>query len=301
MATGKYQSRRKRRSKVCRVLYVLNAIVLVLAAVKVFALEEKQTPQGKDTIITEAVAAAEPDTCPPEITGVEDLLVYAGEAVSYRSGITVTDDRDGEPKLTVDSDLVDLSRAGTYTVTYIAEDAAGNRTSQAAAVTVLPAEEGCVDLETVFAAVDAELATIVTEEMTIRQKVRAIYDWAHSTRSYGGHTTRTDCYQAAYEMLTTGRGDCYGYFAVSKLMLERLGIPTIDVEKVKNHAEDSSHYWSLVSIDGGNTYYHFDCTPRLGTPFDFCLITDAQLDGYSAEHKNSHNRNTSLYPATPEE
>ncbi len=102
-------------------------------------------------------------------------------------------------------------------------------------------------------------------------------------------------------MLTTLRGDCYGYFAVAKLMFDRLKIPNIDVVKVKNYEEDSAHFWSLVSIDGGESYYHFDATPRIGDGDDFCLVTDAFLDAYSQAHKNSHNRDTSLYPATPQE
>lgn len=298
---GKYQ-RRKPVRKHCRFLYILNAVVLILAAVKVFSLEPAEPDRSKNQhILTEAAALIEPDVCSPVIEGVQDILVYAGDTVAYRSGITVTDDRDDAPSLEVDSSLVDLTTPGSYTVTYLAEDDAGNRTSVAATITVLAAQAEHIQLQEVFDAVDAELENIVTENMTLNQQVRAIYEWAHTSFSYKGHSDRSDCYQAAYEMLTTRQGDCYGYFAVSKLMFERLGIPTIDVEKVKNHEEDSNHYWSLVSIDGGNTYYHFDCTPRLGPPFDFCLITDSQLDAYSAEHKFSHNRDRSLYPATPEE
>ena len=95
-------------------------------------------------------------------------------------------------------------------------------------------------------------------------------------------------------------GDCFGYFAVTKLLFERLGIPNIDVRKVKNFDGDSDHFWSLVSVDGGKTYYHFDATPRVGDGDDFCLVTDAFLDAYSDSHKGSHNRDKSLYPATPE-
>ena len=69
---------------------------------------------------------------------------------------------------------------------------------------------------------------------------------------------------------------------------------------MKNYEGDSNHYWSLVSLDDGETWYHFDSTPRMGTGDDFCLVTDAFLDAYSAAHKNCHNRDKTLYPATPE-
>ena len=298
---GKYERRRK-TSKFCRFFYILNIVMLILAAVKVFGSGEEPLPiSGASNVLTQALASMEPDVTAPELHGVQDILVYAGQSVAYRSSVSATDDRDENATVEVDASLVDLGTPGSYTVTYWAEDAAGNRSCAAATVTVLPAQENFVDLETVMAAVDRELEAVVTDNMSLSQQVRAVYDWAHERLTYQGHTNRADVYQAAYEMLTTKTGDCYGYFAVSKLMLERLGIPTIDVEKVKNHEGDSSHYWSLVSIDGGQSFYHFDCTPRLGKPFDFCLITDEALDAYSAEHKFSHNRDTSLYPATPEE
>ena len=84
-------------------------------------------------------------------------------------------------------------------------------------------------------------------------------------------------------------------------MLERLGFVNIDVVKVPNYEGDSRHYWSLVSLDGGKTYYHLDTTPRKGEGDDFCLVTDAFMDNYSAAHGNCFNRDKTLYPATPEE
>ena len=150
-------------------------------------------------------------------------------------------------------------------------------------------------------AADEKLDEILPEGGSEEDWVRAIYNWARSELHYGNHSDRTDWRQTAYTMLTEGRGDCFGYFAVTKLMFEQLGIPNIDVRKVKNSPKDSDHFWSLVSVDGGETYYHFDATPRMGSGDDFCLVTDAFLDEYSSNHKNSHNRDKSLYPATPEE
>lgn len=301
---GKYAAHRRRRTyrrKTYRLLYVVNVLLLIFAAVQVLGKIREQGGAESD-FITEARAVAENrDTTAPVISGVRDITLYTGDTVAYRSGITVSDDRDASPTLEVDSSQVDLTRPGSYVVTYTATDAAGNRTSATATVTVLPKQEGFVDAQAIYEAVDAELAGILTEDMTDLQKVVAIYDWAKSSLHYGGHTDRSDYRQAAYEMLTTGRGDCYGYFAVTKLMFERLEIPNIDVRKVKTRDTDSDHFWSLVSIDGGSTYYHFDSTPRLGGGDNFCLVTDACLDSYSEAHDNSHNRDKSLYPATPEE
>ena len=245
-------------------------------------------------------AAPKLDSAPPVIHGVTDLYAYMGSPVSYLSGITATDDTDPAPALTVDSSAVDLSRAGTYRVVYTAADSAGNRTSAETTVTVLNKKEGSVELETIYAVADRKLERILTDGMTTREQVEAIYKWARSSLAYSGHSDKSDWLQAAYRMLTEGEGDCFSYFAVTKLMFVRLGIPNIDVQKARNFDTDSDHYWSLVSVDGGETYYHFDATPRKGSGDDFCLVTDKFLDAYSKAHKNCHNRDKSRYPATPE-
>lgn len=167
------------------------------------------------------------------------------------------------------------------------------------AETAMEKQEGFVDLDTIYAAADAKLDEIIRDNATVKQQVHDVYAWARTYLSYGGHSDRTDWIQTAYVMLTEGKGDCYGYWAVTKLLFERLEIPNIDVRKVKNSADDSDHFWSLVSFDGGDTWYHFDSTPRVGEGDDFCLVTDSFIDAYSASHKGSHNRDKSLYPETP--
>ena len=146
---------------------------------------------------------------------------------------------------------------------------------------------------------DSLLSQIVAEDMDQAEQIQAIYDWARSAISYSGHSDKSDWYQAAWTAMTGRSGDCFNYFAVCKLLFERLEIPNIDVRKVRNSEDDSDHFWSMVSIDGGESWYHFDATPRIGGG-DFCMVTDAYLDEYSQAHKNSHNRDKSLYPATPE-
>ena len=235
----------------------------------------------------------------PVLFGVHNFTVYQGDTISYMSGIAATDDTDKNPTITVDSSSVDLSRPGEYTVTYTATDASGNTSQENATVTVMEKQEGFVDLDTIYAAADAKLDEIIRDNATIKQQVHDVYAWARIYLSYGGHSDRTDWCQAAYVMLTEGKGDCYGYWAVTKLLFERLEIPNIDVRKVKNSSDDTDHFWSLVSLDGGDTWYHFDSTPRAGEGDDFCLVTDAFIDAYSDSHKGSHNRDKSLYPKTP--
>lgn len=247
----------------------------------------------------EATLTVDLDVTAPQIHGVQSFLLYQGDTVSYRTGVTVTDDRDEAPVLSVDASAVDLSQPGEYTLVYEAKDAAGNTASVETVVTVRQKQPGYVSVETVYAQVDQTLSQIIRDGMTKRQMARAIYDWVRRECAYINHSDKSDYLQGAYLMLTERKGDCFNYYAVCKLMFERLGIETIDVRKVKNYEQDSDHYWLLVSLDGEN-YYHFDPVPRVGDAVEFFLVTDSFLDAYSAAHRNCFNRDKSLYPETPE-
>ena len=165
-------------------------------------------------------------------------------------------------------------------------------------VTVLKRKDGYATLEEIDAVVDQVLGKIIQEGMTTRQQLRAIYDYIRGHSGYVNHSDKEDWRQAGYKLLVQHSGDCFNYFSAGKLLMEKLGIPNIDVVKVRNSEDDSDHFWSMVSTDGGESWYHFDATPRIGGG-DFCMVTDAYLDEYSQAHKNSHNRDKELYPATP--
>lgn len=237
----------------------------------------------------------------PEILGVKDITLYQGGTVAYRSGVAVTDDQDENPVLSVDSSGVDLSTPGVYEVKYRASDASGNSSEKTAAVTVLEKKADYAEMETVFEMGRQILEEIIQEGMTDREKVVAIYRYIRQNHWYTSRSDSPDWYQGAYDMMTKHVGNCYNYFALCKLLLELEGIPNIDVVKLQRYSGDSRHFWSLVSVDGGETYYHVDTTPRNRDPIEFLLVTDAYMDAYSAKHYNCFNRDMSLYPATPEE
>lgn len=237
------------------------------------------------------------DTQAPQITGVRDILTYVGDAVAYRSGITVSDDYDKSVKLELDNSAVDLSTPGVYTMTYRATDASGNTTEMQSQVTVKEKQPNHVEVDVIYEAVDSLLAKFITDDMTDRQKAEAIYVWTDIHFTYSGHTDTSDYIQSAYQFLKTKKGDCFGFFSLQKLMLQRLNIPTIDVKKVKNYPGDSNHYWLMVSVDGGENYYHYD---NLWSKY-LCLVTDKRLNSFSKMVKNCYNRDESLYPPTPEE
>ena len=271
-----------------------------LNAVGTYDIVYSVTDAAGHTTTAPSTVTVTDDNVAPTILGVHNISLYLGSAVSYRSGVVVSDDKDPSPKLDIDSSQVDLSNPGTYPLVYTARDMTGNETRREVTVTVAEKPTTYVEEEVINTKADELLKKIVTEDMTAEAKVKAIYAYVRSHYTYSGHSDKTDWLQGAYVMMTEGQGDCFNYYAITKLLLDRCNIPNIDVRKVRNFPEDSDHYWSLVSVDGGQTYYHLDTTPRVGDGDDFCLVTDAFLDAYSNNNKGCHNRDKSLYPATPE-
>lgn len=242
---------------------------------------------GNETIET-AQLTLEDDVEAPVINGVTDLTVFTGSTVSYKKNVTVTDNCPDGLTLTVDNSAVNLNVEGTYPITYIAKDYAGNETTAAANITVRPK---VYDEYEVYAMADSVLARIITPEMSPLEKLEAIHLYVRTHISYIGHSEKGNWVRGAYEGFVEGQGDCYVYFAMTKALLTRAGIANMDIEKIPS---STRHYWNLVNI--GDGWYHFDTTPRASDhPYIF-MWTDEQLMAYSTAHHNSHNYDHSLYP-----
>lgn len=96
------------------------------------------------------------DTTAPVFSGVENVHFVIGDSTpDYLDGITVEDDTDGDitTSIIIDSSLVDLTIAGTYTITIIVSDAAGNE--ETTTFDVIVSEYELTDLEK--ATLDIEL------------------------------------------------------------------------------------------------------------------------------------------------
>lgn len=237
------------------------------------------------------------DTEPPVISGAKDRTVIIGEAVSYKQGVTATDNRDGEVKINVDSSAVDPTKAGKYEVIYTATDKNGNVSSKTVTFRFGTEDELNVDIE-LEKQVEKVAKKIFKADMTDGQKIKAIYNWCRNNIAYSGHSDKSSWKKGAINGFKKHSGDCYTYFACSKALFEYCGIENIDVVKVRNSSSESRHYWSLVDV--GTGYYHFDATPRVGG-FNGFMRTDKQLKNYSSKNKNSHRFDATLYPATPTE
>ncbi|MFQ8705442.1 MAG: polysaccharide deacetylase family protein [Thomasclavelia sp.] len=77
------------------------------------------------------------DEVGPEINGISELTVAKGGKADYNSGVNVTDNRDPNPKLDIDSSKVDIDKLGTYKAKYTATDRSGNKTKKERTVKVV--------------------------------------------------------------------------------------------------------------------------------------------------------------------
>ena len=113
-----------------------------------------------------------------------------------------------------------------------------------------------------------------------------IFNWVHSNISYQTLTSYESFEEAAFDGFTKRNGDCYVYFACSKMLLDIAGIPNLMVERYP--VETNSHYWNLIQIDG--LWYHCDATVFRDHPGMYFLLTDDEID--DGHHSFDH----SLYP-----
>ena len=117
-----------------------------------------------------------------------------------------------------------------------------------------------------------------------------IFNWVHSNISYQTMTSYDSFEEAAYGGFTRRSGDCYVYFACSKMLLDIAGIPNLMVERYP--VETNSHFWNLVQIDG--LWYHCDATVFRDHPDMYFLCTDYEIDD------GHHSFDASLYPERAE-
>ena len=69
--------------------------------------------------------SSETDTAAPIITG-NDAEIYIGEEIDYKTLVSVIDELDSDPQITVDDSKVDIDTAGVYPVIFTAKDSSGN-------------------------------------------------------------------------------------------------------------------------------------------------------------------------------
>lgn len=254
------------------------------------------TDEGGNEIEIESILTVVKDTESPQIYGVKDNTIYINNPVSFKKGVYVYDNRDGEISVSVDSSQVNQKVAGQYPVVYTATDSSGNTSSKEAIFTV---KEMKVTMEQLEVIADEVLAEITTPDMTLREKAWEIYQYVNTLLTYTGVSDKTDWMYEAYNGFTNKVGDCFTYFAMSELLLNRIGMETMRVERLTKPGE-AKHYWHLVNY--GEGWYHFDACIHIPKLVSF-MLTDAEMDAFSARvgKDNYYYRfDKENYPRTPE-
>lgn len=222
------------------------------------------------TAVIEIVPAADG----PAFTGLDELHVQVGNTISYKAGVSVTDPQDGKLTFTVDPGDVDNKTIGTYTAYYTATDADGHTLTVPRTIVVLDEAEAAVEKY----AKDA-LAQIITDDMTRDQKIYKVYLYTKKNVLFVGTSDKSSIIHAAYEGFSTGKGDCYTYYAMNVIMLDMLGIENLEVARVGG---TSNHWWNLVLHEDGK-YYHVDSCPKAiyleGQTY--YKLTDSDLEMYT--------------------
>lgn len=260
--------------------------------------EVETVPEEEPEAESDSEPTQNPDVTAPVIEGVHNLTVEQGKSISYKKGVSATDDLDSEVTLEVDSSQVNLNEPGVYNVFYRAADQAGNQAEAMCTVTVT--EPVQITEEAVYALADQLLTELITDDMTQYEKAETLWWWCHDNITYRYSSDERDILSGAYRGLHDRSGDCYIYYATYEVLLTRCGIDNMCVTRVGG---SSSHWWNLVNVGYG--WYHCDCSPRsVKANFFICFMqTDEQVAAYSDYYytlfpnkPNYYGFDSSIYP-----
>ena len=205
---------------------------------------------------------ATPDKKAPEIRGFVGKNSYNGsipyqtiysdqeKTYDYFKYVYAQDNRDAKITLKVDTSKVNFKKKGTYTITYTAEDKAGNVSKKTAKIAVRVNDS-------LDQMADTVLGRIIKKDWSDRKKATAIYNYTRGHIAYTGNSNKSSWEKEASNGLRYGRGDCFTYYCVSRALLTRAGIPNIEVTRVQGYGH---HWWNMAYVNGG--FYHFDTCPR---------------------------------------
>ena len=209
-----------------------------------------------------------PDTTPPELYGIKTRYYYLDEAITYLEGVAAIDNADGELPVSVDTSSVNPNKTGHYSVVYSATDAAGNSTSKRATIWI---KKSKVNTDKLDKYVQRIMADITTEDMTLADKVYAIYDYVFTHVRYTSRSDKTDWRKEALRGIQKGKGDCYTSNSLARALLEST---EAEIFIMQRKSFNTHHYWLLVNI--GTGWYHFDATNSREHGYKCCMWTDAQ-------------------------
>ena len=189
------------------------------------------------------------DSKPPVFSGLKAMSVKKNSSPNYRSGVKAKDAQDGVVDFTVDTSKVDLTKAGTYYITYTAVDSAGNKATSRRKITVTHSDE---DTKALIRNLAAQLSN---DPVAIMQYVRSTIKY---NTNWGGD-------DPIWYGLKNKVGNCYVHAMILQAIFREKGIATQLI-----WVTNKSHYWNLVYVNGA--WRHIDSTP--GSKHPARLMTD---------------------------
>lgn len=212
--------------------------------------------QAKDasgnTAVLETTFSIVRDTTPPYIDGLGTMNVQKHSSPDFLKGVSAYDSKDGTCQVTVSTEKVDLTRAGTYYAIYTATDKSGNKGTYKRKVVVSH------DWEDTQALVASVAQRIGSDPEKLRDFVR--YEITY-TGSWGGD-------DPVWYGLTQYVGNCYVHNRCLQELLSYHGYETKLI-----WVTDKSHYWLQINL--GGKWYHIDGTPG-NTHTRYSLMNDEQ-------------------------
>lgn len=204
----------------------------------------KATQQRKLTVLA--------DTQAPKFSGLKEISADKNQKPDYTAGVTAKDNWDGNVEFTYDDSKVDLSKAGTYYVTYTAKDKAGNVANSRRKVVVNHDQE---DTNALVKDIAAGLSS----------DPEAIRDYVRNSIKYSSDWGKPDPVWFGFK---NKKGNCYVHALCLQALLEAKGYETKLI-----WVTDKSHYWNLIKLNG--TWKHIDATPGVRHT-KYSLMNDAQ-------------------------
>lgn len=200
------------------------------------------------------------DATAPTFSGLSNMTVEKHSTPDFKSGVTATDDKDGKVSFTWDTSKLDLTKAGTYYVTYTAKDKSGNVATAKRKVTVNHDQE---DTDALVASIAAKAGD---DPVSIKNYVKN-YVRSYVSNADGGK-------DPVWYGFTNRRGNCIVFAHCLKAVLDAKGYETKLIWVTKPTSKIKSHYWVLIKIDG--EWMHLDATPGRTTHQKYDLMNDAQ-------------------------
>lgn len=253
------------------------------------------TDEGGNSIRVESTLTVMRDEEAPVIYGAYDFTYYPGER-SLTANVSVGDNIDPNPSLNVDKSKVNESKAGTYPLTYIARDRAGNESRVTVRVTVklrIPYKpKGNTGNAELNQLADSILRYIINGEMNQYEQAYRIHSWIRGNLYYKAQNNRTDFVAGALAGLRQRSGDCYIYKFTNQALLTRAGISNYGT-----NSDSGSHAWAMVTI-GGRSFISDPLWGYYDVPIS---IVRQRLNQFDSEYFDNSHSNTKIQMETEEE